>query len=953
MLMAENAGFKPKELLHFLKTTELCTWPLAMICLLFVGAAVYAQSPAPDKDGWALFVDMSNYHADERLPNLPLQAEALRDFQGALEQVGGYQPAQFVAVGKKDLRGIKAALSDLHKKLNPNSHLILYFRGYVMQPTHRNEFYLLPENAILGNLRTYISVSKLGDWLVSIRRKLQADNMVLLLEGYVQPGGNPPQTDAFDNLEIPILWRVLPAPSDVPPPPLLEHLGRTLRDKDTDLDRDRSILSREIQDALADKMPSLGRTGDGLLLKLPSLLEIESDLPDADFYIDDKKSRRKEVRPGEHRIKVLKSGYRPHERAVKVSADRAEVIRETVSAAHLSPIDVHGVVSDAASGQPIPDARVGIVRFPGHQTVTDNEGHFRFENLAPLLMVGNEYELNAEAESRRGTESFVYTGTVDIRRDLALTQVPWTQLIREGLIRDDCIAVVSHLTGDGLSSPEIKSLDLERILACLDTVLATDPENQSYLVYAGTVADTLKQKEEAIAYWKAVERLAPEGSQEAQLAQQRLERLIPDRTPWVIGFALLAGVAAAVGAVIIRRRGLYREIPNPYEVGKPIATEGMFFGRGDLFEFIQSRLSGSTQALTIVLYGGRRTGKTSVLYRIFRGELGPAFVPVFIDLQGMPGVDTARFFGMISQKTREAVAAAKGTDGEGEAETTLDSIEEQFEQAGTDPFKNFNDFLREIAKQTQGQYLIFLIDEYEILQSKIEAGDLDGETFSYMRHLMQNRENLAFVFAGSREFERMENRQWALMFNAAIPKKVSFLGQKDAVRLITEPVKGFVNYTPAAIKKMMRITAGQPYFTQLVCQAVVEHLNEARQKKVTPEMAEAVSAEIIASNTPYHLAYIWSESSREEKCVLSAMASLIDTESATANPDKIFAALAEHSLDLPVTEIRKTLELLMERELVTQDPYHPNSYYFLMDLTRYWMQSEHSIWSLLNELSNA
>ena len=74
MLMADNTGFKPKKLLHFLKTTELCTWPLAMICLLFVGAAVYAQSPAPDKDGWALFVDMSNYHADERLPNLPVSA---------------------------------------------------------------------------------------------------------------------------------------------------------------------------------------------------------------------------------------------------------------------------------------------------------------------------------------------------------------------------------------------------------------------------------------------------------------------------------------------------------------------------------------------------------------------------------------------------------------------------------------------------------------------------------------------------------------------------------------------------------------------------------------------------------------------------------------------------------------------------------------------------------------
>ena len=222
----------------------------------------------------------------------------------------------------------------------------------------------------------------------------------------------------------------------------------------------------------------------------------------------------------------------------------------------------------------------------------------------------------------------------------------------------------------------------------------------------------------------------------------------------------------------------------------------------------------------------------------------------------------------------------------------------------------------------------------------------------YLRPLMQNHENLAFIFTGSREFGRMENRQWSFMFNAAILRKVSFLQYEEAVRLITEPVKGFVHYTPAAIEKFMRIAAGQPCFMQLVCHEIAKYLNEARRKKITAEIVEQVSTEIIVSNTPYHLAYIWSDSSREEKCVLSASASLIDTEAATVSVDEIAARLAEHSLSLPQSEIRKTLANLIERELIEGQP-DTDAYRYRMDLTRFYLQSEHSIWSLLNELSDA
>ncbi|MCH8346618.1 MAG: ATP-binding protein, partial [Chloroflexi bacterium] len=71
---------------------------------------------------------------------------------------------------------------------------------------------------------------------------------------------------------------------------------------------------------------------------------------------------------------------------------------------------------------------------------------------------------------------------------------------------------------------------------------------------------------------------------------------------------------------------------NPYIAGNPVTGTQMFFGREDVFEFIQQTLIGRHQNNIIVLYGQRRTGKTSILYQM-RRHLGPDYLHVLIDLQ--------------------------------------------------------------------------------------------------------------------------------------------------------------------------------------------------------------------------------------------------------------------------------------------------------------------------------
>src|SRR5713226_6617012 len=73
------------------------------------------------------------------------------------------------------------------------------------------------------------------------------------------------------------------------------------------------------------------------------------------------------------------------------------------------------------------------------------------------------------------------------------------------------------------------------------------------------------------------------------------------------------------------------DIINPYIAGSPVTGSEMFFGRVDVFMFVRQSVVGKHRDNVIVLYGQRRTGKTSVLYQM-RHHLNPRYLCIFIDL---------------------------------------------------------------------------------------------------------------------------------------------------------------------------------------------------------------------------------------------------------------------------------------------------------------------------------
>jgi hypothetical protein len=84
------------------------------------------------------------------------------------------------------------------------------------------------------------------------------------------------------------------------------------------------------------------------------------------------------------------------------------------------------------------------------------------------------------------------------------------------------------------------------------------------------------------------------------------------------------------------------EKTNPYVAGAPVTDRRMFFGREDVFTWIEHNIGGQFSDNMLVIHGQRRVGKTSVLKQL-GNYISDKYIPVFFDFQGRTHTTLNRF----------------------------------------------------------------------------------------------------------------------------------------------------------------------------------------------------------------------------------------------------------------------------------------------------------------------
>lgn len=264
-------------------------------------------------------------------------------------------------------------------------------------------------------------------------------------------------------------------------------------------------------------------------------------------------------------------------------------------------------------------------------------------------------------------------------------------------------------------------------------------------------------------------------------------------------------------------RQLVTPIPNPYVVGNPV-TGSLFVGRDDILLRFEELWSTSGQIPSIVLYGHRRMGKTSILRNLsekFRQDL-------FIDFN-MQRVGDITSSGELLYNLALAIYDAL-PEATGYLKEPLESDFLERNSSAT-----FDRFLKKLDLVRNNQKVIIAIDEFEIIEELINEGKLEARLLGFWRSLIQTYSWFVMVFSGLHTLQEKTHDYWNPLFGSVQVIPVSFISPKATEALITNPSPEFnLDYTPDAVTLIYKLTYGQPYLIQLICHNLITYFNRQR-----------------------------------------------------------------------------------------------------------------------------
>ena len=341
----------------------------------------------------------------------------------------------------------------------------------------------------------------------------------------------------------------------------------------------------------------------------------------------------------------------------------------------------------------------------------------------------------------------------------------------------------------------------------------------------------------------------------------------------------LLQIAGEVGEISITK-----PVRNPYIIGDPVLGE-KFVGREEVMRELKELWMMGEQLQSVVVYGHRRMGKTSIL-RNASNSIGSGVKVTYVNMLNA---------GNISQGVGEVLMAI--CDAVSEAVNIPPPDDDKLLKL---PERTFERYLKQVveklhvetlhAKSLRG--LIIAIDEFEVIEELIAAGKIPDNFLGYLRGLLQMNSKIAFAFAGLHTLEEMTADYFQPFFASVIPIHVGFMERAVTRQILANPIQYsdnnletlhvtssnvtspqedfLLDYKPEALDKIYDLTHGQPYLVQLIGFVLVRRYNDQvfelgrkRDPVFTVEDVEAVinNTEFFKRGR-YYFEGVWSQAAQ-------------------------------------------------------------------------------------------
>ena len=307
-------------------------------------------------------------------------------------------------------------------------------------------------------------------------------------------------------------------------------------------------------------------------------------------------------------------------------------------------------------------------------------------------------------------------------------------------------------------------------------------------------------------------------------------------------------------------------ITNPYSPG--VAKGQRFYGRKLEFERIMTYLCDHTQNHAVLLWGQKRIGKTSLVVRLQEQAQG-RFLPAYLDMQAVKDGTSTQF---LHQLMNHISLALK------EGNTLQEISAPAYNHLRKDPLGYFDSFLSQIQKIIGHSPLVIILDEFQCLCDLQEGNVSRNAIFSRLRSQSLHGHGVHLVLSGGGLMSKlMEQTGIVSLFNITHDEKLGTLEIEAARKLIKDGLIKVGGIADLAIDLLLQVTAGHPYYLQLLCSFLYEQAQEQRSKITRDFVSTCIHKWLDQANNS-RFQHFWegfdSDSARKNKLILSSLADI-------------------------------------------------------------------------------
>lgn len=369
-----------------------------------------------------------------------------------------------------------------------------------------------------------------------------------------------------------------------------------------------------------------------------------------------------------------------------------------------------------------------------------------------------------------------------------------------------------------------------------------------------------------------------------------------------------------------KQQSAFERIPNNYIVGNPIKSKEMFFGRENDFLTISEWIENESYKV-ILLKGGRRSGKTSILYQIANGRMVETAEAVFCDFHHIsPQLETDED---LPHQIGNVLTEVE----------IFSQFHESFNQEKGSWTAKLGQLIRSCLDKIAPKKLVFLCDEYEALEDPFSSGKLTSKALVWFEDVKNL--DIYFVMTGSKPFTF--SKHLSPRFGPVSGMlEVSTLSKPDAIDLIVNPVKNYLEYRGDSIERIYRLSGGHPFYTQYVCQSLVSHVNASLHRYfIMPNDLEEV-VQFIIRNPTGHIQETWRSLPFKTKHALAALAGSLNSSEDYVKPENVLQIVQDRRFILSDKDLFEAVSWLKkETSLLDWDSEYLR---FNIDIFRFWIE---------------